>query len=48
MAIGNETVAILFDIDGTLISTMGAVAWRRAFDELYGSRQATVSSRTSS
>jgi phosphoglycolate phosphatase len=32
------TIAILFDIDGTLISTggAGAVAWRRAFDELYG------------
>jgi phosphoglycolate phosphatase len=33
-----EPVAILFDIDGTLITTggAGAVAWRRAFDELYG------------
>jgi phosphoglycolate phosphatase-like HAD superfamily hydrolase len=32
------TVAFLFDIDGTLITTggAGAVAWRRAFDELYG------------
>jgi phosphoglycolate phosphatase-like HAD superfamily hydrolase len=31
-------VALLFDIDGTLITTggAGAVAWRRAFDELYG------------
>lgn len=31
-------IAILFDIDGTLITTggAGAVAWRRAFDELYG------------
>jgi phosphoglycolate phosphatase-like HAD superfamily hydrolase len=30
--------AILFDIDGTLISTggAGAVSWRRAFDELHG------------
>jgi phosphoglycolate phosphatase len=30
--------AILFDIDGTLITTGGAsgVAWRRAFEELYG------------
>jgi phosphoglycolate phosphatase len=30
--------AILFDIDGTLISTGGAstIAWRRAFEELYG------------
>jgi phosphoglycolate phosphatase len=30
--------AILFDIDGTLISTggAGAVSWRQAFDELYG------------
>ena len=31
-------LAVLFDIDGTLITTggAGAVAWRRAFDELYG------------
>ncbi|MGH3773382.1 MAG: HAD family hydrolase [Pseudonocardiaceae bacterium] len=31
-------LAILFDIDGTLISTGGAssVAWRRAFADLYG------------
>lgn len=31
-------IAILFDIDGTLITTGGAgtVAWRRAFEELYG------------
>jgi phosphoglycolate phosphatase len=38
VAIGNGTVAILFDIDGTLISTggAGALAWRLAFDELYG------------
>jgi phosphoglycolate phosphatase-like HAD superfamily hydrolase len=30
--------AVLFDIDGTLITTggAGAVAWRRAFEELYG------------
>jgi phosphoglycolate phosphatase-like HAD superfamily hydrolase len=30
--------AVLFDIDGTLISTggAGAVAWRRAFEELHG------------
>jgi phosphoglycolate phosphatase-like HAD superfamily hydrolase len=30
--------AVLFDIDGTLISTggAGAVAWRMAFEELYG------------
>ena len=29
---------LLFDIDGTLVSTggAGAVAWRRAFEELYG------------
>jgi phosphoglycolate phosphatase-like HAD superfamily hydrolase len=35
---GNGTAAILFDIDGTLITTggAGAVAWRLAFDELYG------------
>jgi len=33
-----ERVAILFDIDGTLIESggAGAVAWRQAFDELYG------------
>jgi phosphoglycolate phosphatase len=33
-----ERVAILFDIDGTLIDSggAGAVAWRQAFDELYG------------
>jgi phosphoglycolate phosphatase len=29
-------LAILFDIDGTLITTGGAVAWRRAFEELHG------------
>jgi phosphoglycolate phosphatase len=31
-------IAILFDIDGTLISTggAGAASWRLAFDELYG------------
>ncbi|HEY1636735.1 MAG TPA: HAD family hydrolase [Acidimicrobiales bacterium] len=31
-------LAILFDIDGTLIITggAGATSWRRAFDELYG------------
>jgi phosphoglycolate phosphatase len=30
--------AVLFDIDGTLITTggAGAVAWRLAFEELYG------------
>jgi phosphoglycolate phosphatase len=29
---------VLFDIDGTLVSTggAGAVAWKRAFDDLYG------------
>jgi phosphoglycolate phosphatase-like HAD superfamily hydrolase len=33
-----KPAAILFDIDGTLITTGGAGAesWRRAFDELYG------------
>jgi phosphoglycolate phosphatase len=38
MSSPNGTVAVLFDIDGTLITTggAGAVAWRRAFDELYG------------
>jgi phosphoglycolate phosphatase len=31
-------LTILFDIDGTLITTggAGAVSWRKAFDELYG------------
>jgi phosphoglycolate phosphatase-like HAD superfamily hydrolase len=35
---GHGAVAVLFDIDGTLITTggAGAVAWRRAFDDLYG------------
>ena len=30
--------AILFDIDGTLITTggAGAIAWRMAFEDLYG------------
>jgi phosphoglycolate phosphatase len=34
----NGIIAVLFDIDGTLITTGGAgtVAWRLAFDELYG------------
>jgi phosphoglycolate phosphatase len=34
----SERVAILFDIDGTLIVTggAGAASWRLAFDELYG------------
>ena len=33
-----ERIAILFDIDGTLITTggAGAASWRMAFDELYG------------
>jgi phosphoglycolate phosphatase len=33
-----KVVAVLFDIDGTLITTggAGAVAWRLAFSELYG------------
>lgn len=33
-----DRVALLFDIDGTLITTggAGAVSWRLAFDELYG------------
>lgn len=33
-----EHIAILFDIDGTLIITggAGAASWRLAFDELYG------------
>ena len=33
-----DRLAILFDIDGTLINTggAGAASWRLAFDELYG------------
>jgi phosphoglycolate phosphatase len=33
-----KVAAVLFDIDGTLITTggAGAVAWRHAFEELYG------------
>src|SRR5262249_24105198 len=35
---GHGPVAVVFDIDGTLITTggAGAVAWRRAFEDLYG------------
>jgi phosphoglycolate phosphatase len=35
---GHSAEGVLFDIDGTLITTggAGAVAWREAFDELYG------------
>jgi phosphoglycolate phosphatase len=35
---GDEPRILLFDIDGTLVSTggAGAVAWRRAFEELHG------------
>jgi beta-phosphoglucomutase-like phosphatase (HAD superfamily) len=31
-------IAVLFDIDGTLLITggAGAASWRLAFDELYG------------
>ena len=34
----NDRVALLLDIDGTLIDTggAGAASWRLAFDELYG------------
>lgn len=34
----HRPLAVLFDIDGTLITTggAGAVAWRRAFEQLYG------------
>jgi beta-phosphoglucomutase-like phosphatase (HAD superfamily) len=34
----NDPLAILFDIDGTLINSggAGAASWRLAFDELYG------------
>lgn len=33
-----RTIAILFDIDGTLITSggAGAASWRRAFEDLYG------------
>jgi phosphoglycolate phosphatase-like HAD superfamily hydrolase len=33
-----KPLAVLFDIDGTLVTTggAGAVAWRQAFEELYG------------
>jgi phosphoglycolate phosphatase len=36
--VASERVAILFDIDGTLLVTggAGAASWRSAFDELYG------------
>ncbi|MBS1885764.1 MAG: HAD hydrolase-like protein [Actinobacteria bacterium] len=39
--------AVLWDIDGTLISTggAGAVAWQRAFEELYGV-EANIDERT--
>lgn len=38
MSKANEIIAVLFDIDGTLIITggAGAASWRLAFDELYG------------
>ncbi len=38
MTMAAERIAILFDIDGTLIITggAGAASWRLAFDELYG------------
>ena len=34
----SDRIAVLFDIDGTLITTggAGAASWRLAFDELYG------------
>src|ERR1019366_2831858 len=34
----DDRIAILFDIDGTLLITggAGAASWRMAFDELYG------------
>jgi phosphoglycolate phosphatase-like HAD superfamily hydrolase len=36
--VADEIVAVLFDIDGTLIDTggAGAASWRLAFDEIYG------------
>jgi phosphoglycolate phosphatase len=35
---GTEILAVLFDIDGTLLSSggAGAASWRLAFDDLYG------------
>src|SRR5579862_987262 len=38
MSTDTQHIAILFDIDGTLIDTggAGAASWRLAFDELYG------------
>ena len=38
MGENGDTVAVLFDIDGTLITSggAGAVSWRRAFDDLHG------------
>jgi phosphoglycolate phosphatase len=37
-AVADTPHILLFDIDGTLVSTggAGAVAWRRAFEDLYG------------
>ena len=37
METSSDTIAVLFDIDGTLITSGGAggVAWRKAFDDLY-------------
>jgi phosphoglycolate phosphatase-like HAD superfamily hydrolase len=36
--VADEIIAVLFDIDGTLIDTggAGAASWRLAFDEIYG------------
>jgi phosphoglycolate phosphatase len=31
-----EILGVLFDIDGTLLSSGGAASWRLAFDDLYG------------
>ena len=38
MPSANGPLAVLFDIDGTLIQLgrRGAVAWREAFQDLYG------------
>src|SRR4051794_41695828 len=37
-AASHQLIAILFDIDGTLVTSggAGAASWRLAFDELYG------------
>src|SRR4051794_23326710 len=38
MDVSKSAIAVLFDVDGTLISSggAGAASWRMAFDDLYG------------